>query len=199
MNMPRLLRGAVVILALLLLCASLPGAKERRSADNKSVEVRNNAASLLYDLLREEKDVRKLLVIKRDSDELHTLIKAVAKEAGESAKALEALARRDTTLDLRTSGLPPGERAARESISKAKAGELLRAKGNDFEFRLLLTQVEALNYASHLAKVAAENDTVAERVEFLDGLSKRTARLRDEVVELLRARAAAPGSRPERK
>lgn len=151
----------------------------------RGIAARNNAASLLYDLLGDEKNVSKLLIIKRDRQELHDVIKNISATADAARKSLEKLAREDATLDLKASALPPGEKAARESTSKARAKELLQASGAEFEFKLLLTQAEALGYATHLAKVAAENESSPDRAKVLSGISDQMQARHRDVVSLL--------------
>ena len=151
------------------------------------MEVRNNAASLLYDLLGDEKNVSKLLIIKPDRRELHDVIKNVSSTADAARKSIERLAREDTTLNLKASVLPPGEKATRESESKARAKELLRASGAEFEFKLLLTQAEALAYATHLAKVAAENESSPDRAKVFAEISGQMEARHRDVVNLLGA------------
>ncbi len=125
--------------------------------DNNKTELRNNAASLLADLLGQEKDVSKILIIKHPSPATGNVIKAISKTAGDGSDKLEALAKNDKTLNLHALQLPPGEKAAREAVSKTKEHELLLTFGTTFELNLLLSQTEALSYGSHLAKIAAEN------------------------------------------
>ena len=43
--------------------------------------------------------------------------------------------------------------------------------GDEFQLTLLLTQTEALSYASHLAKVAGENESQPDRARALAGVS----------------------------
>jgi hypothetical protein len=147
--------------------------------------VRNNAASLLYDLLGDEKDVSKLLIIKRERRELHQVIKEVATTATAVRKRIEKLAQEDPSLNLKDIALPPGEKAARAAESKTRAMELLHASGADFEFKLLLTQAEALAYAVHLAKVAAENETDPERAKEFATISSEMNTLHAKVIGLL--------------
>jgi hypothetical protein len=152
--------------------------------------VRNNAASLLRDLLGDEANVSKLLIIKRDRDELNRLIKEISAFALEGVKKLDHLAKEDAALNLRARELPPGEQAARDSIAKARAGELLRASGDDFEFRLLLTQAEALGYAVHLAKIVALHEPNPEHAKIFSDLSREMERLHGDVLKLMRSRTA---------
>jgi hypothetical protein len=132
----------------------------------QKIEVRNNAASLLADLLGSEKNLSKFLIIKRNSAELGRLAKAISKTADDGGDQLEKMAKRDKTLDLQAIKLPSGEKAAREAISKTWEHELLFSSGSKFELTLLLTQTQALNYGSHLAQIAAENSPPDQAPEF---------------------------------
>src|SRR5881394_1715868 len=64
---------------------------EATSTQAKSVnrKVRNNCASLLYDLLNDEKNLGKILIIKRDSNELHQLVKNISTIATQGVKKLD--------------------------------------------------------------------------------------------------------------
>jgi hypothetical protein len=181
----------------ILLCASgceSPGSKFSTSSSNEggtSVETRNNAASLLYDLLGDEKNVSKVLLIKRERRELHDVIKRVAETCGVARERLEQLAREDRTLNLKDTALPPGEKATRDAESKARAKQLLHASGADLEFELLLSQAEALGYAQYLALVAARNETTPARRETFLNISDLMKILHGEVTALLREPLAA--------
>ena len=122
--------------------------------------VRNNAASLLYDLLGQEKNVSKILLIKKKAPAFDKLIKDISKTADDEEKQLDQFAKDNPAFDLHQMKLPPGEAATREAQSKAQEHAILTAKDQTFEFDLLLAQAQALDYASHLAGVAAENSTI---------------------------------------
>jgi uncharacterized membrane protein YccC len=156
------------------------------SADAK-LQSRNNCVSPLYDLLNDEKNLSKLLIVKRESKELNELVKNISAVAGDRVKRLERLTKADRALDLHAMGLPAGEVATRDAAAKTKERELLQAKGADFEFKLLLSQAEALNYGAHLAKVAAENGSQPERAREFSALSEEMKRLQDGVVARLQA------------
>jgi len=127
------------------------------------VAVRNNAASLLYDLLGQEKNVSKILLIKKKAPAFEKLIKDISKTADDGEKQLDRLAKDDPAFDLHETRLPPGEVASREAQSKEQEHTLLAAKDQTFEFDLLLAQAQALDYTSHLAGVAAENCTMPDQ------------------------------------
>jgi hypothetical protein len=171
-------------------CAHL---QEKPVQSNPSVVLasRNNSASLLYDLLNDEKNVSKILIIKRDRDELHALIKNISATCGDASKTLARLADAEPGLNLHVMNLPPGEVAAREAESKSKEKELLHASGADFEFKLLLTQAEALNYGWHLAQVAAENSAVPEQSREFAAIREELHHLYERTLALLQENAPA--------
>ena len=144
--------------------------------------VRNNSYSLLHQLLDEEKDISILRFIKRENTDLKNLLKRVSAAAKAGAKQLELYAKQDPSIRLDDYRLPPGEVKTRDDISAEKQKELLHQSGNRLEFTLLLTQIEALSYASHLAKIAGENDFDPERARYLATLSAEMAGLREEVI-----------------
>jgi hypothetical protein len=162
-------------------------AKNAPAISAGKLQMRNNSASLLYDLLGDEKNVSKVLIIKGNREELHNLIKAISATAGIAAKQLEQLAKTDPTLNLHALELPAGEKAARDAISKTKEKELLFSSGENFEFTLLLTQAEALSYGWHLAKIVAENSSQPEQIRECMALSIAMEDLYKQVVALMRS------------
>ena len=150
------------------------------------LEIRNNAASLLYDLLNDEKNVSKILIIKRNSEELGQLIKAIAETAAADQKQLDQLAKNDSNLNLRAIQLPSGEKATRDAVAKTDEHELLFSSGKEFEFNLLLTQAQALGYGWHLAAIAAENSTLPEEVRKFTAMSQTMKNLYDQVIAQMR-------------
>jgi hypothetical protein len=173
-------------------CSSLHQNPQSSSAPATAAsDVRNNAASLLYDLLGDERNVGKLLIIKRDREELHRVIKDISKTAAAAHGRLERFAKEDSQFNLKDTALPPGETATRDAESKARAKEILRASGADFEFKLLLSQAEALAYAEHLASVAAQNESNSKHADAFREISAEMQRLHGQVLELLHPRGNA--------
>jgi len=160
---------------------------KRDDKEAQEIEARNNAASLLADLLGDEKNVSKLLIIKHGSPETDQLIKMISKAADDGRKQLDELAKADHALKLDAMQLPPGEKGARDGESKTKEHELLFSSGVQFEFNLLLTQAEALNYGSHLAKVAADNSSAPEAQREFHSLETSLNNLYARVVARMRA------------
>ncbi len=153
---------------------------------NVNLPIRNNAMALLDDLLNDEKNVSKVLIIKHNSDELGKLIKDISEVAGQGAKSIDELAKNEPGLDLKRLDLPPGEAATRKAISKTKEHLLLSSKDTEFEFQLLLTQSEALNYGASLAMVVAECENQPERTREFLRLAAQMRDLDERVLAMLR-------------
>ncbi|MDB6029690.1 MAG: hypothetical protein JWM16_28 [Verrucomicrobiales bacterium] len=143
--------------------------------------------ALLFKLMDDERNVSKLLLVKRERAELNELVKAISRTAGDAYKEMEAFGKADPSLNLKVDGLPPAEVAARASISKATAWELLTDKGKDFELALLLTQEEALTYGEHLAVTVGVKEANGPREQFLRKLATDLAALRLRVKAMLAA------------
>jgi hypothetical protein len=165
-----------------------PEAAQSSAPEKKGFDLatRNNALALLDDLLGDEKNLSKILIIKHNSADLGRLVRDISKTTGGGAKMLEAVAKSEPGLDLKATGLPPGEAATRKAISKTKEQVLLHSKDAEFEFQLLLTQVEALNYGAHLALVAAENEPDATHTREFLALGAQLRGLEDQVLARLR-------------
>jgi hypothetical protein len=191
------LKLVVVILALGPLGCQRPkptpaspalGTASTASGNRVGSGVRNNAFALLSELLNEEKHLSKILIIKLESPELDRLIKDISRTAADGAKFLDAMARTDPGLKGARTDLPAGEHVTREAIAETKKKLLLDSKGSDFEFNLLLTQAEALNYAAHLAFIVGNNEPDPNRARHIAALQKQLKQLHDEVLALLRKR-----------
>ena len=85
-------------------------------------------------------------------------------------------------MDLHAIELPQGEVETRDAVSKAKERALLFSSGREFEFNLLLTQAEALNYGWHLAKIASENSSSPEYIQKFATMSRTLKNLYDQVI-----------------
>ena len=135
--------------------------------------------------MSDEKNVSRLLIIKRERDEFGDLIKAISDRCSAAHKELEAFAKADRTLNLKDLGLPVAEVQARESISKAQAKELLKNRDKELELKLLLTQDKALQYGAHLAEVTARAEPDTQRAQFFQQLSRDLTVLHEKVYAML--------------
>ncbi len=151
--------------------------------------------ALLFELLGDEKNVSKLLIIKRERPELRDLIRDIAQRCGTAHDELERFAKADSGLNFKTNGLPAAEVGTRDAIGKTKAKQLLTESGKEFELRLLIAQHEALTYGSHLAGTVAKGEMNAQRSQFLRRLSSDLEVLENRVTSMLLANYSWPASR----
>jgi len=187
-----LLAVTLSITCLLAGCQS-PGAISQ-SKSHASQSLRNNSYSLLYQLLEQQKDVSILRFIKPEQSDVKKLVIRIATASGTGAKFLEGFAKDDPTINLNDLRLPPGEVATRDAIATTEKHELLGQTGDAFSLALLLTQIEALNYASHLAKIAGQNEPNPQRAHTLAGISEEMENLYNDVFALLLSKIQPPAT-----
>jgi hypothetical protein len=195
-------KNFLVLFVATLACGSLLSGCQSPSATIPSQKIektpaqsaRNNAYSLLHQLLDDEKDVSMLRFIKREHSDVKDLVKKIATTSKAGSKLLEKFAKMDPSLALDHTDLPSGETATRDAIAATKKHALLSQKGDEFELTLLLTQTEALNYAWHLAQVAGENDLQPDRSQALARISDDMKNLYQEVFALLLLKQTSPAA-----
>ena len=188
MAMVRIFGSIGLALLVLVGCKTAPARHSDVTTGAGTNQVQNEGYSLLYELLGKEKNVNKVLLVKRETPEVRELIDEIAREASDAADQIKQFATADQTLDLNQTGLPFTERKTRSSIESARTKELLTSSGAAFELRLLMTQAEALTYGQHLAKVLGEHERDVRRRLFLEGLSRQFQRLHQKLMGLLSAR-----------
>jgi hypothetical protein len=167
--------------------SSAPDVSTLSSASANKLALRNNAASLLDQLLSEEKGVHYVLLIKGHRAVLQQLIKKISATTAAAQEQLRALAKTDPSLNLRAIELPAGEKATRAAIQDTEEHELLFTSGADFEFTLLLAQANALGYGWHLAQIAADNSTSPAETKAFAALSASLQDLYQQTVALIRS------------
>lgn len=185
---------AVAVIGIFCGCSALssaprPGQKPTAPppGNTEAAQLRSNAAGLLYDLLEDEKNVRQVFVVKDASPEVVNLIKLISATALANERELTQLAKADPGLNIKSMNLPPGETAARQAESKSEEYDLLFSSGVNFEFNLLLTQAQAENYGSHLAKVAAKSSTLLSEKKSFTGMSMAMQQLYEATVRQMRS------------
>ena len=127
---------------------------------------RNHGYALLFNLTNSEGELDKILIIKKPSANIQQLIRDIAQTSREAKDKLAAFAEQDITLNLTDPGLPEMESAARKSIESATTRALIFSD-DTFEREIALTQVKALQYGAHLARVLADRDDHELRVVWL--------------------------------
>lgn len=162
-------------------CSSAP------PAIHGTVDERSQAMALAWAVLSDERKVDGILIVKSADPAIAALLKEIATASGEAADRIETIAAAQG-IPLDETGLPAAEMRVRGAIAASTTRELLFSSGPIFERRLLLTQIEALGYASALlAEIALELeaagfDSDAEAVA-ADGT--RLLALRKRVVDLI--------------
>jgi hypothetical protein len=143
---------------------------------------RSQGFALLTQLMSDEKDVSKLLIIKRERTELHDLITTIAERCKAANQHLQTL---KTELNLKDDGLPVPEVAARKIIAKHKAKALITEGGKDFEVQLLLSQNEALTYGAALAGALGASEADNPERAWLNQLQRDLSRLQERVFQMM--------------
>ena len=163
-------------------CASV---QEKVPFVGEKYRIRNEGYSLLYELASKQSDVDKILMVKHAQPKIAALIKEIAQTFVQEKGELELFAQKDSGLSLRSIHLPPLERKTRESIESSTTKTLLFSSGKEFELQLLLTQVQALDYASHLARSLGGQDNNKARKAFLDQFAKQCEQHYKNTISLL--------------
>ena len=148
--------------------------------------VRNEGYSLLYQLLNQESDVGKILIIKHADPPVANIIKEIASTCDQAKKELEGFHKKDRRLSFEMANLPEMEQKTRAAIQSTVTKQLLTSSGKTFERRLLFTQAEAMNYAAHLAQVLHDQEGDPLRKKFLDALAQRCITFHDQAVDLIK-------------
>jgi hypothetical protein len=163
--------------------ASKPQEPPRAAGEYRTIA---QGYGLLYGIVSQQKDLKKLLLIKIESDPVDRVISAIADYAGELTTKLEDMAARYPALTVKTQFLPEVEVKTRESIAAEAQDTFLSKSGKEFERELLLKQLSALEQEQHMAKVMVGIETAEERRAFWRQVEKRFGELRGDVDALLR-------------
>jgi hypothetical protein len=126
--------------------------------------------------------------VKHTSAEIESFADKISKTAKESSAVLEYMQDDDPALKFNPNPLPSIERDVRESIQDEKQHQLLFGTNDaEFERALLVSQIEASNYAHNLAKVLAEQETDPKRIKSLEKISSKWLAIHQESFHLLAA------------
>jgi hypothetical protein len=173
---------ALVLVATLLGCAGV-GTTDRSL---QAPAATGHGYALLYQILGQERQVPKLLIIKEERPALESVIDAIGETCGTAYERLEQLAKQNPRIDLADTGLPAAELRTREAIAATRRDQLLAASGREFELQLLWSQNEALTYAAHLADTLSRSEPDATRLAFVRALWKELLQRQEQVQALLR-------------
>lgn len=184
----------IVLLIPVLLLTGCQGGPKRGSLEpsgSPSIALAHGYG-LLYSTIEDESKVDQVLILKNPEPSVAELLKAIGQFARTAKAQLEEFATEDAAIFLDDAGLPEVEVRTRASISSATSKQIVFSGGKDFEFRILLTQHQALNYIHHLAGTLSEQDTVETRKQYFTQLAKGAADLHDRVLVQLATRSVGP-------
>jgi hypothetical protein len=157
---------------------------------SKEQKDRNGGYYLLHDLLDQEADVDKIMLVKNAPPEIGHFTKTISALASESLATLDKLKSQDSTLNFDKNPLPAIEIEVRKSITDDKEHQLLfGTKGPAFVRALLVSQIQAGNYAKHLAKVLAQHESGDTRAA-LEKMADQWSRQVEKAYSLLESDAA---------
>jgi len=175
-----------IALAAILLSACSSSRQQTPVAAEREHRTIAEGYSLLYGIASQQKEMKKLLLVKVESDPVDRMISDIADYTGELCAQLEDMARRYPALTIDTQFLPEVEVKSRESLTSATTATFLKTSGREFERELLLKQRTALEQEQHIAKVMVGIETAEERRAFWRGVDKRFGELRSDLEALLR-------------
>lgn len=146
---------------------------------------RNQGYALLHGLVQDQANVDKIFFVKKAPAPTTDLVRRIGDASRQAVARLQEFAGQDKTLLFDDEGLPKAERGIRDDMRSATAKRLLFS-GDTFERELLLTQVNSLEYGSHLAAWVARNESDADdRAAWLSEFSTTYQKLWQECVEHL--------------
>ena len=174
--------GAVVCLLTFAGCSTVPPVVP---IFGRPARIRDEGYSLLYSLADKQSNVGKILIIKKASAKVSAEIKQIAEVFSQAKERLDGFAKEDSGLSFKMEHLPVMEDKTRAAIQSTTTKDLLFSSGKTFELRLLLTQVQALDYASHLASQLADKEGNPKRKEFLTQFAKQCEEHHKTVVEMV--------------
>lgn len=175
----RFLAAALAACLPLAACAS-----PRAVAIDGVASDRSEGLSLAWSLFAENAAVDRALALRTVSPATAALVGEIAAESRRLADRLEAMAVRES-LPLGAAGLPRAEVEVRRRLREQATWELLSARGERFERRLLLSQVEALSYGAALLEWLATHAAGPADAAALRAEAESVAALRQRAIDRL--------------
>lgn len=169
---------------LLVACQAPPRSEPAGPALADEVAL-DHGYALLYATISDESQVDKVLIIKNPDAPVADLLKAIARFATTAKNRLEALSKEEPMIALQNQGLPVVEASTREAISDTTSKGIVFGGGRKFEFRILLTQHQALDYVTHLADTLGKREPREDRRQYLEKLASDARALHERVIALL--------------
>jgi hypothetical protein len=175
-----------VLAAVGVIAACLSSANSKRPSDNGGpVHQLNEGYSLLYQLMSDESDVSKMLIIKHADEPVAGAVKEISAACRAAKSRMDDFPKADVRIEFNVPDLPSVEQESRDLDSSIEEKELLFSSGKTFEVRLIYSQAQAMEYGEVLCKALAAREDDAGRKAFVTDLAKQCADFRDRLLELL--------------
>jgi hypothetical protein len=153
----------------------------------------NGGYYLLDHLCEDEAKLPMLFLVKDAQPEIEKYADRISKTAKESITTIEHMQENDALLKFDTNPLPSIEQDVRDSIQDDRQHQLLfGTTGLEFVRAFLVSQIEASNYAVHLAKVLSEQEKNSDRAKKLQHISSQWRTIHQEAFRLLRNQGVSP-------
>jgi hypothetical protein len=148
----------------------------------------NGGYYLLHQLCEDEAKLPLLLDVKHAPSEIVNFADRISETAKECIADLEQMQDSNPAVKFNRNPLPPIERDVREAIQDEKQHQLLFGTSDaEFERALLVSQIEASNYARNIAKILANQETDPKRIKHLAKISFRWLTIHKESFRMLGA------------
>jgi hypothetical protein len=169
-----------------LWCGSVTLTLSRGDAAIEKQDKLNGGYYLLHHLCNDEAQLPLLIDVKHASPEIEAFADKISRTAKESNSVLEQMQDDNPAIKFSRNPLPPIERDVRESIQDEKQHQLLFGTSNaEFERALLVSQIEASNYAHNIAKILANQETDSKRIKSLEKIASQWLALNKQSLRLL--------------
>jgi hypothetical protein len=168
------------------IAACLSSANPKLSSHNEGpMREVNEGYSLLHQLMSDETDVSKILILKHADDPVANAVKEIAHACQAAKTRMDDFPKTDVRIEFDVPDLPRVEQESRDLDSSIEEKELLFSSGKTFELRLIYSQAQAMEYGEVLCKALAAREDDAGRKAFVTDLSKQCADFRDRLLGLL--------------
>jgi uncharacterized protein YjgD (DUF1641 family) len=141
--------------------------------------------SLLYQLMKDESDVKDIFLFKHADDSVGNLIREISNHCKAAKSEIDQFQLNDSQLDDEMPDLPKIEQDSRDLTRSDDTSNLLGSSGKEFELNLIFTQAQAMEYAKTLSKALAKNESNPDRKMFLTNLSDQCGQYHDRLMNLL--------------
>ncbi len=173
-------------LIVFLCCASCAATLGRADDAAEKQDYLKGGYFLLHQLCGNEAQLPLLLDLKTAPADIKTFADKISRTAKETNSILDKMQANDPALKFDRNPLPAVERDVRASIQDEKQHQLLfGTKNAEFSRALLVSQIEATNYALNLAKVLAGRESDHQLIKTLQQVSAKWNALNQESTRLL--------------